>query len=331
MAHQSLIGLFIVVSVIEKEANGDMSNLDNETLQALASLQLPHMPQEMNGDDMNDLPSIRIMVVADIDLPSSAALAEYCLQQRNALFDASRIDLCIACGPFCRDEDARPYLTGKQERMKTNTRNARRSYPTNHLRNSLSHLHNSSGTSSSSHEGTLPPNPFCRSREETAGLEGLITASLSQLESIVCRVVYCPGSSDPITTMMSTAQLASHPDRTNDKNESDQQPPNRVSRVGSTDNRRLTPNSRNIHRQWLPLAPALGCAGLIHLDSSDTIMSVKKAQRSKRTWGRRRSSGNTMDGTTSSDDDDERGNNNDDEMEKLSEIMTQSQTRYDWT
>ena len=28
--------------------------------------------------------------------------------------------------------------------------------------------------------------------------------------------------------------------------------------------RRLTPNSRNVHQQWLPLAPGLGCGGLLY-------------------------------------------------------------------
>ena len=60
-----------------------------------------------------------------------------------------------------------------------------------------------------------------------------MTAALSQLESIVCRVLYIPGDTDPIFHKMK---------------------------------RRLTPNSRNLHNQWMPLCPGLGCAGLLHLD-----------------------------------------------------------------
>ena len=70
-----------------------------------------------------------------------------------------------------------------------------------------------------------------------------MTAALSQLESIVCRVVFVPGKTDPLTTITSS-----------------------VSSLAYTKERRLTPNSRNIHQNWMPLSPGLGCAGLSFLD-----------------------------------------------------------------
>lgn len=199
---------------------GDEHCEEDELANALSNLNLPHMPPN-NGVGQHDadeprLPTIRILVVADIDLSSASALAEYTLQQRNQVFDASRIDLCIACGSFGREEDLLPYLSGKaRERLKE-------------------YLTKSTGT------------PFFRSREETAALEGLVTASLSQLESIVCRVVYCPGSSDPLSVLL------------------------------PRESRRLTPNSRNINQQWLPLCPALGVAGLLYLESPEQAMQAEK-------------------------------------------------------
>lgn len=186
---------------------------DRAIREALASLQLPRMP------DDDKLPSIRILVVADIDLPSASALSEHTLQQKNESYDAPIIDLCIACGSFCRDEDLMPYLRGKQmRREQTRQRN-------------------------SNADDIWGAMPFFRTREQTAALEGLMTAALSQLESIVCRVIYCPGSSDPLSALL--------PDRP----------------------RRLTPNSRNLHQQWLPLAPGLGCAALVYLDAAEPIVS----------------------------------------------------------
>jgi hypothetical protein len=187
--------------------------------EALASLQLPH--------SNDSLQSFRILVVADVDLSSASALAEYTLQQQNQTFDASRIDLCIACGPFYLDQDLLPYLKGKQKATRQ------------HLQQSQPNNSNSTHHQVSSTNNT----PFVRSREETVALEGLMTAALSQLESIVCRVVYCPGSTDPLSTLLSA--------------------------------KRLTPNSRNIHRKWLPLVPGLGCAALFYLDDPQAVLKCK--------------------------------------------------------
>jgi hypothetical protein len=180
--------------------------------------------------------------VSDVDLPSASALAEYTLLQNNQVFDASRIDLCIACGPFCRDEDLLPYLKGKQRKQLQHIFEDDR----NHGRNRSSHSSNNynqqqRGSSRSSAWSSV----FFRSQEETAAMEGLVTAAISQLESIVCRVVFCPGSTDPISTSTSAEEM------------------------------RFTPNSRNIHRQWLPLAPGLGCAGLLFLDAPGGSLQVK--------------------------------------------------------
>ena len=197
-----------------KDKELDLS--EDDLRRRLAGLQLPHMPEPPSKPGKSTSaspPTIRVLVVADLDLPSAAALAEYTLQQRNQVFDASRIDLCIACGPFARDEDLRPYQS-RRHRKRNNK--------------------------------TVQQSPFVRSREETAALEGLVTAALSQLENIVCRVVFCPGSTDPITTIL----------------------------LGDDgrEKLRMTPNSRNVHQQWLPLAPSLGCAGLLYLNSPEKVV-----------------------------------------------------------
>jgi hypothetical protein len=83
-----------------------------------------------------------------------------------------------------------------------------------------------------------------------------MTATLSQLENIVCRVVYCPGSTDPITSILGQDAIAN-----NDEMGVHHQHP-----------RRYTPNSRNLHRQWLPVAPGLGTAALLYLDCSDDLV-----------------------------------------------------------
>ena len=200
------------IVMAESSSTDDIKNEQ----QTLAGLKLPHMPKK------DELPALRILVVADIDLNAASALAEYTLQQKNRVFDASRIDLCIACGSFCRDEDLLPYLAGKQRQSEHRQRR-----------------HSNSCT------------PFFRSREETAALEGLFTAALSQLESIVCRVVYVPGAMDPLTTVVNPRPS------------------------------RLTPNSRNLHQQWLPLAPGLGCTALLYFDSPENVVPRKPAARER--------------------------------------------------
>jgi hypothetical protein len=240
---------------------------------ALACLQLPHMPESFHKETsdssktplltQHSLPTITILVCADIDLKSSSALAEYTLQQKNRVFDANAIDMIIAAGPCTRgDSDLTCYSQGTNDNYHSSQQQripwkARRRL-----------LHNSTNKSQPDYDGTnssgnddeemvatdyrniLAMSPFFRTREESAGLEGLITASLSQLESIVCRVVYCPGWHDPLTVLQ------------NQSSSSTQRFP-----------KRLTPNSRNIHQQWMPLAPGIGCAGLFYMDGTDALVA----------------------------------------------------------
>lgn len=78
------------------------------------------------------------------------------------------------------------------------------------------------------------------SPEITHALEGLVTGCLSQLENIVCRVVWVPSTAqDPTSLFSSQTKISCEPSQ-----------------------QRLTPNSRNVHREHLPLAPGLSCYGL---------------------------------------------------------------------
>lgn len=229
-------------------ASADM-NYDRDIQEALACLQLPRMPSLLHECDgtvkkspqqnqhyafHQELPSITVMVCSDIDLKSSSALAEYTLQQKNRVFDANNIDLIIAVGPCAHDSDLQQYCQGGQHR--TNLKSRRRMMQQQQARQ---HQHQRM----SPYTDCNAMLPFFRSREESAALEGLMTAAISQLESIVCRVVYCPGWTDPLTVLQ----------------------PRSI--------KRLTPNSRNVHQQWLPLAPGLGCAGLFYLDGSDKMVA----------------------------------------------------------
>jgi len=85
-----------------------------------------------------------------------------------------------------------------------------------------------------------PSQPVLASPEVTHALEGLVTGCLSQLENIVCRVVWVPSSAqDPSSLFSGQNKKSCEPSQ-----------------------QRLTPNSRNVHRQHLPLAPGLACYGL---------------------------------------------------------------------
>jgi hypothetical protein len=169
--------------------NNDDKRHNEEMCNLLSQLQLPRV-------SINEPPSLRILVVADIDLKSAAALAEHSLQ--NQQLGGGNIDCIIACGPFARDEDIRQYLQGRYCRVQRK--------------------------------------PHERSRQETAALEGIMSSTLSQLESIVCRVIYVPHPTDPLTTQCPSKEY-------------------------SREHIRLTSNSVNIHEQWLPLAPGIGCCG----------------------------------------------------------------------
>jgi hypothetical protein len=311
-------------------------------------------PTEMQTD--KEPPTIRILVVADIDLESASALAESALAtyskqtKSNPLLseddgvDTSHffnplheVDLCVACGPFTREDDLRNYYQGRQRRRhiirqfythpsvaavaNTNqgdTTTAHSGYgqvestsswlgytaPTQVLLDNTN-MSSPSGVASASaglvddcYPTILPPPsqpifhdqtkhnnnskqphyfnaeqslprstvrginidptsyPYQRSKEETAALEGLVTAAISQLESIVCRVVVVPGGkTDPIT--ISLGQGGDDDDVVDSE---------LTSNDASTSERRLTPNSRNIHQRWMPLAPGIGIAGLAYLE-----------------------------------------------------------------
>lgn len=262
---------------------------DRDIQLALASLQLPHLHSGTTGssrprksrdkpssnvpqqagfqtipvkerrsrpEESSPPPTVTILVCADIDLKSASALAEYTIQQqqlftqqkqrnrnqhhhyhfdssyrsrKEAGFDATAIDLIIAAGPCSRDEDLFSYYRGKQKHY--------------NARSSVSHFQSNAA-------GRISDNlaPFLRSPEKTSALEGLMTAALSQLENIVCRVVYCPGFSDPLSIMVPSTLTGMYDEITY---------------------KRLTPNSRNIHQQWLPLAPGLGCAALFYFDTTN--------------------------------------------------------------
>lgn len=187
-------------------------------LKLMTSLQLPQLRHR-------EIPTLRILVVADIDLECASALAEAALvpDPDNPL---QQVDLCIACGPFCRPDELNTYYQGRQLQLRS------RHGPTHPGQQPHPFSHPPLITSPYKHQ-QFPIKPPKRSREETAALEGLMTAAISQLESIVCRVLYIPGETDPIC---------------------------------KRNKRRLTPNSRNLHQHWMPLSPGLGCAGLLHLD-----------------------------------------------------------------
>lgn len=85
-----------------------------------------------------------------------------------------------------------------------------------------------------------------------------MTATLSQLESIVCRLVFCPGSSDPLTTFSPAATNQAQ------------------LKFKKQQYDRLTPNSRNVNHLWIPLAPGLGCGGLCYLGSVNDLLSSSR-------------------------------------------------------
>lgn len=242
-----------------------------------ASLQLPHMSTQEslkhNSHGHEDwqtrpgitqfTPTICILVVSDVDLSSASALAEYALQQKRfGVFDASLIDLCIACGPFCRDDDLDDYRKGRNSKSSSRLANTRRKTtfqrkPVNQdFRSAANDMDHSSGNSQYQ-SFNWTQTPFFRSNEENAALEGSMTATLSQLESIVCRLLFCPGASDPLTTFSPSATNQS------------------LLKLNRQQYDRLTPNSRNINQQWLPLAPGLGCGGLFYLDSLSELLPTR--------------------------------------------------------
>ena len=174
--------------------------------------------------------SLCLLVVADMDLPSASMLAESALRELPK--GGTLVDGIVACGPFVTPESLHPYMQQQYE------------------------------------EDELSQQPLTGtnlSPELTFALEGLVTGCLSQLESIACRVAWIPstdrdpsslwlhhGTNTPIVASSASA-LSSllRPSRYG-----------RYEELQHEGEKRLTPNSRNIDRQSLPLAPGLSCCGL---------------------------------------------------------------------
>jgi hypothetical protein len=333
-------------------------------------------------------PTITLLVVADIDLASASELSEYALRHRL------HIDLCIACGSFCRDEDLAKMAAASSLSSSSTSSPIASSTPASYGRNidephqrggfvgrgvgggvdgvssapidrtmaggrgglrSIMALagpnksqgpncwyprRSASGAVAAAEAGAAPDagstasstgggsgercgwdaTPFFRTREETSALEGLLTATLSQLENIVCRVVYCPGSTDPITSCLGQAAAPNEELGATSAAAHHQSHPHP---------RRYTPNSRNLHRQWLPLAPGLGTAALLYLDCSDDLVQDATAallrwssapgggSHSKKRGGG--GSGGGADGDRQLDDDDDEEEDEDDEDDEDNE------------
>jgi hypothetical protein len=231
---------------------------------ALAALPLPIRPvgeairshendaNQSRTNEMILLPCIFVLVCADFDLKSSSALAEYALQQKDEIFDAKSIDLIIAVGPSTGGTEMLNYYQGRKRSKHQHYHKIRHN---RHQHSNLEHHHldlsyDKDTDVQNGNDVTHSTSPFFRTREESAALEGLMTAALSQLESIVCRVVYCPGWHDPLSVLQPSSNM-----------------------------KRLTPNSRNVHQQWLPIAPGLGCAGLFYVDHTDQLIEQYKMNR----------------------------------------------------
>lgn len=343
----------------DKKASASLDlDYERNIQEALASLQLPHMPVAAfhQLDDRSDqnkhpssstaasstthsrshtrtqqqqqqqqlLPSITIMVCADIDLQSTSALAEYTLQQKNRVFDANAIDLIIAVGPCARDTDLLRYCQGsggaamgrnssasssnRQQRTNGRTRRQRMQQASQQQHTTQPQYY--SGKFVQHFDNAMVP--FFRTREESAALEGLVTAALSQLESVVCRVVYCPGWQDPLTVLQPPQRCSSN---------SCSSASSSSCMINNNNTKRLTPNSRNLHQQWLPLAPGLGCAGLFFLDGTEQLAAEYRNLCSY-------DAPNNNNNTNNSNDDDSDASEEQDSMTILSEQLKKLQQWY---
>jgi hypothetical protein len=274
---------------------------------ALAALHLPLRPgrAEIRNHDggksdppkpsANQHSSISILVCADFDLQSTAALAEYALQQQNKIFDSKSIDLIVAAGPSHSGTDILKYYQGnhKSEYVRNHEKLLGNRFRNSLSENAIEPLYRKDSFRANS-PGLASTEPFFRSKEESAALEGLITAALSQLESIVCRVVYCPGWNDPISLLQQ------------------RQP------------KRLTSHSHNIHQHYLPLAPGLGCSGLFYLDNTNELIENYKRNRSEMSGMKNCSISNHQ--RNSADDDDSESSEQEDGYTLLSEQIKKLQS-----
>ena len=191
---------------------------------SLSSLYLPHMPPIVSASSP---PAIRLLVCSDVDLQSSSALCEFLLEQRNELFDPTTIDMVLVSGPLTSESVFGSF--GSQYRSRNRF-----------SRDSVS---------------TALAQPFMESPESAAARLGMITACLSQLENVVCRVLYLMGATDPLLVPPTSGAAVAE-----DSAERQQHRP------------RLTPNSRDLNHQWLGIAPGLGCAGLNYIEGLDWLL-----------------------------------------------------------
>ena len=176
--------------------------------------------------------SLRVLVISDVDIKSAAQLADFSVHDadfnnslnagiKNGLQPAYNdgIELCMACGPFVHD----------------------------HIR---SNERDEGGDSSKTVK------QMNQTLEQDIGNEGFMTCVLSQLENIVCRLVYVPC-------------------KTCD--------PRRTTEDGlNGDHLRLTPNSRNVYNRILPMLYGLGVAGLSGRQENDN--SGKSNEKRKRQY-----------------------------------------------
>jgi hypothetical protein len=108
-------------------------------------------------------------------------------------------------------------------------------------------------------------------------LEGLVTGCLSQLESIVCRVLWLPcRMTDPPTSWQEQMTVLKHDNSDVDDVDGDNDHYNTNYSHGPSEPR-WTPNSRNLHRRILPLAPGLYGCGLSLQSSSEFDLQSEKS------------------------------------------------------
>jgi hypothetical protein len=224
---------------------------------------LPHPPAAASQNDhrpstTTTTPTLTVLVCADIDIDSSSALVDYTLQQQykkrkddnNMVLDASLIDVIVAVGPFVQPNDLERHMTAPraaanagasaQRRQRIQQRQRRRRQ-NRRGRSAVANDDDNDHVDDNNDDDDLLLLPFLRHPEESFALEGLVTSALAQLENIVCRVIYIPGIIDPLTMVQDPTK-------------------------------RLTSNSRNVHRQSLPVVPGLSVAGLFHTEGLEQVV-----------------------------------------------------------
>lgn len=146
---------------------------------------------------------VRILVVSDVDIRSAARLAEFAIH----------------------DPDFSNSLTADQRDPYAGVDLCIACGPFGHNDHPSEVLAN-----------TTSETPRVRTREEEAASEGFMTCALSQLENIVCRLLYVPcQGKDPRSTCLDN---------------------------GDDHHMRLTPNSRNVHNRMLKILKGIDVIGI---------------------------------------------------------------------